>query len=57
MECQPFAAYKRDGYAALLLLPPLNSMGLPHQELCLKEMEKDEEGKGREFHNLHRGEW
>ena len=55
MECRPFAAYKRDGYVALLPLPPPNSMGLPHQELCSKESEKDEEEKGREIHKLYCG--
>jgi hypothetical protein len=55
--CGPFAAYKRDGYVALLPLPPPNSMGLPHQELCSKESEKDEEEKGREIHKLYRGKW
>jgi hypothetical protein len=30
-------------------------MGLPHQELCSKELEKDEEEKGREIHKLYRG--
>ncbi len=33
----------RDGYVALLPLPPPNSMGLQHQELCSKKTKKDEE--------------
>ena len=57
MECWPFAAYKRDGYVSLLPLPPPNSVGLPHQKLCSRESDKDEEEKGRESHKLHRGVW
>ena len=30
MECRPFAAYKRDGYVALLPLPPPNRIGVSH---------------------------
>ena len=37
-----------------LSLPP-NSRGLPHQELCSKETEKDEEKKSREIHKLRCG--
>ena len=37
-----------------LSLPP-NSRGLPHQELCSKETEKDEEKKSREIHKLRHG--
>jgi hypothetical protein len=57
MEYQPFSAYKRDGNVALLPLPPPNSMGLPHLELCSKELEKDEEEKNSEIHKLYRGKW
>ena len=38
-----------------LPLPPPNSRGLPHQEICSKETEKDEEQKGRETHKLRLG--
>ena len=57
MECRPFAACTRDGYVALLPLPPPNSMGLRHQELCSKETKKDKEQKGRDMHKLRCGKW
>ena len=41
MECRPlFAACTRDEYVASLPLPPPNSMGLRHQELCSKKRRK-----------------
>jgi hypothetical protein len=57
MEYRTVAACTRDEYVALIPLPPPNSMGLRHQELCSKKTEKDEEQKGRDFHKLRRGKW
>jgi hypothetical protein len=47
-------AQEMDMSSHFLSLPP-NSRGLPHQELCSKETEKDEEQKSREIHKLRRG--
>ncbi len=58
MDCPSVAAWKRDGYVALLLPIFLPSTAwVPYQDLCSKETEREKEDKDRENRKLQCGKW